>query len=61
MNDLLKDIETLTIVKNAVSKGVETEKVIELLDSVIKLKTIEITNFETQMEMEFLNDGINRS
>ena len=61
MNDLLKDIETLTIVKNAVSKGVETEKVIELLDSVIKLKTIEITNFETQMEMEFMNDGINRS
>lgn len=53
MNDLLKDIETLTIVKNAVSKGVETEKVIELLDSVIKLKTIEITNFENEMEKEF--------
>ena len=32
MNDLLKDIETLTIVKNAVSKGVETEKVIETQD-----------------------------
>jgi|AACY02.1.fsa_nt_gi rRNA processing protein Krr1/Pno1 len=60
MNDLLKDIETLTIVKNAVSKGVETEKVIELLDSVIKLKTIEITNFENEMEKEFAR-GIDRS
>ena len=60
MNDLLKDIETLTVVKNAVSKGVETEKVIELLDSVIKLKTIEITNFETEMEKEFAR-GIDRS
>ena len=59
MNDLLKDIETLTIVKNAVSKGVETEKVIELLDSVIKLKTIEITNFENEMEKEFAR-GIDR-
>jgi rRNA processing protein Krr1/Pno1 len=60
MNDLLKDIETLTVVKNAVSKGVETEKVIELLDSVIKLKTIEITNFENEMEKEFAR-GIDRS
>jgi len=60
MNDLLKDIETLTIVKNAVSKGVETEKVIELLDSVIKLKTIEITNFENEIEKEFAR-GIDRS
>jgi rRNA processing protein Krr1/Pno1 len=60
MNDLLKDIETLTIVKNAVSNGVETEKVIELLDSVIKLKTIEITNFENEMEKEFAR-GIDRS
>jgi len=60
MNDLLKDIETLTIVKNAVSKGIETEKVIELLDSVIKLKTIEITNFENEMEKEFAR-GIDRS
>ena len=60
MNDLLKDIETLTIVKNAVSKGVETEKVIELLDSVIKLKTIEIINFENEMEKEFAR-GIDRS
>jgi len=60
MNDLLKDIETLAIVKNAVSKGVETEKVIELLDSVIKLKTIEITNFENEMEKEFAR-GIDRS
>lgn len=61
MNDLLKDIETLTIVRNAVSTGVEKEKTLELLDKVIRLKSLEITNFETQMEMEFMNDGINCS
>ena len=61
MNEILKDIETLTIVRNAVSTGVEKEKTLELLDKVIRLKSLEITNFETQMEMEFMNDGINRS
>tara|TARA_B100001063_G_scaffold203066_1_gene197066 strand:+ start:216 stop:401 length:186 start_codon:yes stop_codon:yes gene_type:complete len=61
MNEILKDIETLTIVRNAVSTGVEKEKTIELLDKVIQLKSLEITNFEAQMEMEFMNDGINRS
>ena len=61
MNEILNDIETLTIVRNAVSTGVEKEKTLELLDKVIRLKSLEITNFETQMEMEFINDGINRS
>lgn len=61
MNEILKDIETLTIVRNAVSTGVEKEKTLELLDKVIRLKSLEITNFETQMEMEFMNDGINCS
>jgi hypothetical protein len=61
MNEILNDIETLTIVRNAVSTGVEKEKTIELLDKVIRLKSLEITNFEAQMEMEFMNDGINRS
>ena len=61
MNEILKDIETLTIVRNAVSTGVEKEKTIELLDKVIQLKSLEITNFEAQMEMEFMNDGVNRS
>ena len=61
MNEILNDIETLTIVRNAVSTGVEKEKTIELLDKVIQLKSLEITNFEAQMEMEFMNDGVNRS
>ena len=61
MNKILNDIETLTIVRNAVSTGVEKEKTLELLDKVIRLKSLEITNFETQMEMEFMNDGINCS
>ena len=61
MNEILNDIETLTIVRNAVSTGVEKEKTLELLDKVIQLKSLEITNFEAQMEMEFMNDGINRA
>jgi len=61
MNEILNDIETLTIVRNAVSTGVEKEKTLELLDKVIRLKSLEITNFEAQMEMEFMNDGINCS
>ena len=61
MNEILNDIETLVIVRDAVSAGTEKEKTLELLDKVIRLKSLEITNFETQMEMECMNDGINRS
>ena len=61
MNEILNDIETLVIVRDAVSAGTEKEKTLELLDKVIRLKSLEITNFETQMEMEFMNDGINCS
>jgi rRNA processing protein Krr1/Pno1 len=60
MNEILNDIETLTIVRNAVSTGVEKEKTIELLDKVIRLKSLEITNFENEMEKEFAR-GIDRS
>jgi hypothetical protein len=61
MVELFEDIETLTAVRNAVATGVEREKTIALLDKVIELKQLEITTFEQQMEMEFMNDGINRS
>lgn len=61
MVELLQDIDTLTAVRNAVATGVEREKTIALLDKVIELKQLEITTFEQQMEMEFMNDGINRS
>ena len=60
MNEILNDIETLTIVRNAVSTGVEKEKTIELLDKVIRLKSLEMTNFENEMEKEFAR-GIDRS
>ena len=57
MNEILADIDILTTVRNAVVNGVEREKTIELLDRVIELKQLEITTFEQQMEMEFMNDG----
>lgn len=61
MNEILADIDILTTVRNAVVNGVEREKTIELLDKVIELKQLEITTFEQQMEMEFMNDGFSNS
>ena len=53
MLDIIKDIETLTTVRNAVVNGVAREKTVELLDKVIQLKQLEITTFENEMEKEF--------
>jgi hypothetical protein len=53
MIDIIKDIETLTTVRNAVVNGVAREKTVELLDKVIQLKQLEITTFENEMEKEF--------
>ena len=61
MVELFKDIEILTTVRNAVANGVNKNETVELLDKVIELKTLEITTFEQQMEMEFMNNGIDRS
>ena len=55
MNDLLKDIDLLLTVRNAVKAGVEVEKTVDLLDKVIELKAMEITKFERDMEKEFAN------
>lgn len=61
MIDIIKDVETLTTVRNAIVNGVAREKTVELLDKVIQLKQLEITTFENEMEKEFMNDGFNRS
>lgn len=61
MVEIFKDIEILTTVRNAVANGVNKDQTVELLDKVIELKTLEITTFEQQMEMEFMNNGIDRS
>ncbi len=55
MYDLLKDIDVLLTVRNAVKAGVEVEKTVDLLDKVIELKAMEITKFEHDMEQEFMN------
>lgn len=60
MDELLKDIETLTTVRNAVVNGVAREKTVELLDKVIELKQLEVTTFENEMEKEFAR-GIDNS
>ena len=61
MVDVLQDIEILTTVRNAVVNGINKNETVELLDKVIELKQLEITTFEQQLEMEFMNNGIDCS
>jgi hypothetical protein len=55
MNEILKDIETLSVIKEAVQLGADKEQIIKVLESSIRCKEFEIANFEHQLEMEFEN------
>ena len=61
MNDLLKDIEDLETIAHGVRNGVSKNLTLDLIEKMIEIKQVDISIFETQMEMEFLKDGINRS
>lgn len=61
MNDLIDDISLLESVKRGIETGVDSEVLAEFLDKVIRLKTLQITTFEQQMEKEFLQNGIDCS
>lgn len=61
MNDTLRDIELLTVVRDAVNTGGDKATIVSLLDKVILAKKIEITTFEHEMEKEFAKDGFNSS
>jgi hypothetical protein len=58
MNDLIDDISLLESVKRGIETGVDSEVLAELLDKVIRFKTLQITTFEREMEKEFLQNGI---
>ena len=60
MNDTLRDIELLTVVRDAVNTGGDKATIVSLLDKVILAKKIEITTFEHEMEKEFAR-GIDNS
>ena len=53
MNDTLRDIELLTVVRDAVNTGGDKATIVSLLDKVILKKKIEVTTFEHEMEKEF--------
>ena len=61
MNELLKDIEDLETIAHGVRNGVSKNLTLDLIEKMIELKQLDISIFETQMEMEFINDGIIRS
>ena len=60
MNETLKDIELLTVVRNAVDTCGDKATIVSLLDKVILKKKIEVTTFEHEMEKEFAR-GIDNS
>mgnify|MGYP003126250158 FL=1 len=61
MNEILKDIEDLETIAHGVRNGVSKNLTLDLIEKMIELKQLDISIFETQMEMEFINDGIIRS
>ena len=61
MNELLLDIENLETIAHGVRNGVSKNLTLDLIEKMIELKQLDISIFETQMEMEFINDGIIRS
>ena len=61
MNETLRDIELLTVVRNAVDTGGDKATIVSLLDKVILKKKIEVTTFEHEMEKEFVKDGFSNS
>ncbi|MBL96414.1 MAG: hypothetical protein CMF52_01230 [Legionellales bacterium] len=60
MDETLRDIELLTVVRNAVDTGCNKETIVSLLDQVILKKKIDVTTFEHEMEKEFAR-GIDNS
>lgn len=60
MNETLRDIEVLTVVRDAVDTGADKGTIVSLLDKVILKKKIEVTTFEHEMEKEIAR-GIDRS
>jgi len=52
MNETLRDIEVLTVVRDAVDTGADKATIVSLLDKVILKKKIEVTTFEHEMEKE---------
>jgi hypothetical protein len=61
MNELLLDIENLETIAHGVRNGVSKNLTLDLIEKMIEIKQVDISIFETQLEMEFMNDGINRS
>jgi len=61
MNEILKDIKDLECIAHGVRNEVSKNLTLSLIEKMIEIKQVDISIFETQMEMEFLKDGINRS
>ena len=61
MNEILKDIEDLQTIAHGVRNGVSKNLTLDLIEKMIEIKQVDISIFETQLEMEFLQHGIDCS
>lgn len=55
MNEVIRDIDSLRVIQRGVKTGADRDLIVELIDKIIELKTLEITTFENQLEKEFAN------
>jgi len=55
MNEVIRDIDSLRVIQRGVKTGADKDLIVELIDKIIELKTMEITTFENQLEKEFAN------
>ena len=55
MNEVIRDIDSLRVIQCGVKTGADRDLIVELIDKIIELKTLEITTFENQLEKEFAN------
>tara|TARA_B100002019_G_C21258895_1_gene595517 strand:+ start:731 stop:907 length:177 start_codon:yes stop_codon:yes gene_type:complete len=52
MEDILSDIDTLKTCKRALEVGVDPKDVIQVLDTTIRLKELQVDNYEQWLEEE---------
>ena len=55
MNDILKDIDDLTVVLDAIKVGIKPDSVCDAIEKIIAVKKSQVELFEFDLEKEFNN------
>ena len=56
MNDILKDIDDLTVVLDAIKVGIKPDSVCDVIEKIIAVKKSQVELFEFDLEKEFNNE-----